>query len=89
MSLAKSPDATGSFEDRRLVPIGVLEAVAAKDLIAAGAQRVIEPDVELIDVVVENAVRDEVVVEEACAGHVGQRIQLDAAARRPDRCTTD
>ena len=67
MSLAKSPDATGSFEDRRLVPIGVLEAVAAEHLIAVARQRVIDADVELIDVVVEDAVRDEVVVEEARA----------------------
>ena len=43
-------------EDRRFVAIRVLEAVASEDLIAPGAQRVIEPDVELVDVVVEDAV---------------------------------
>ncbi len=52
-------------ENRRLDAVGVLEAVAAEQMVAAGRQAVIDPDVELIDVVVEDAVGDEVVVEES------------------------
>ena len=46
----------------------------------SAAQRVVDADVELVDVVVEDAVRDEVVVEEAGAGNVGQRISVERAA---------
>ena len=88
MSLAKSPDATGSSSIGGSMPIGVLEAVAREQVIAAGRQAVVDADVELIDVVVEDAVRDEVVVEEAGAGHVRHREQADQPAPPPDRSTT-
>ena len=80
MSLAKSPEATGSSSSGGSMPIGVLEAVAREQVIAAGRQVVVDADVELVDVVVEDAVRDEVVVEEAGAGHVRHREQADQLA---------
>ena len=70
----------GVFEHRRLEPVGVLEAVAREQRVAARTDAVVDADVELVDVVVEDAVRDEVVVEEAGAGHVGRREQVQQLA---------
>jgi hypothetical protein len=68
------------LQQRRLHPVRVLEAVADKHLVAR-PEVVVGADVELVDVALQDAVGDEVVVEEARAGHVWQRIEVDELGR--------
>ena len=77
-------------EQRWLAAVGVLEAVAREQVIASGRQAVIDAHVELIDVVVEDAVRDEVAVEETGAGNVRHRVEVDQLGRhRVEAADTD